>query len=186
MFDLYGTYQANIMLVSTVAGTRQYDPGIAAVSRAVSRYHSLVLRAHLRRLWASITRSSVRLLDLDGVRRSRTVEGIFDLGCATIAVERIRGSECRVCDFDDAFLPLNETTRQRWVSVYAARLCGDSLPAVSVVQVGDIYYVRDGHHRISVARVLGEEYIDANVQVWQVKGEAALSPATGMRLVVSV
>ena len=36
-----------------------------------------------------------------------------------------------------------------------------SLPAISVVQVGDTYYVRDGHHRVSVARLLGEEYIEA-------------------------
>ncbi len=186
MFDAYGTFQANSVCVSAGIGTRQFDPGIAAISRAVSMHHSLVLRARLRRLWAGVTRRSVRLLDMDVVRRSKTIEGIFDLGCVTIAVERIRGSECRARDFDNAFLPLNETTRQRWASVYAARLCGESLPAVSVVQLGDTYYVRDGHHRVSVARVLGEEYIEANVQVWQVKGETAPSPAMRVEFVVSV
>ena len=49
-------------------------------------------------------------------------------------------------------------------------------PPFRVVQVGDCYYVRDGHHRISVARLLGEEYIEAHVQVWQIKGQPVPEP----------
>ena len=44
-----------------------------------------------------------------------------------------------------------------------AKLDGTVLPPVELIQVGDIYFVRDGHHRISVARALGEEYIDAEI-----------------------
>jgi len=183
MFDAWGNYQASTVGVSGAA--RQYDPDIAAMARAVSKFHTLAMRARFRRLWAILTRRSVRLLDLEDVRRSKTIEGGFDLGCVTIPVGSIRGSESRVCDFDDEFLPLADGARQRWASVYAARLCGVPLPAVSVVQVGEIYYVRDGHHRVSVARMLGEEYIEAHVQVWQVKGEPAVAPAMHMRLVIS-
>lgn len=184
MFDAWGTYQASTVGVS--GAMREYDPNIAAMTRAVSRFRALVLRARFRRFWASLTRRSVRLLDLEDVRRSKTIEGSFDLGCVTIPVGSIRGSECRGRDFDDAFLPLTERARQRWASVYAARLCGVPMPAVSVVQVGEFYYVRDGHHRVSVARMLGEEYIEANVQVWQVKGEPSLAPAMRLKFVISV
>lgn len=184
MFDAWGTYQASTVGVSGAA--RQYDPSIAAMARAIPRFRTLVLRARFRRIWASLTGRSVRLLDLEDVRCSKTIEGSFDLGCVTIPVARIRGSECRGRDFDDEFLPLAERARQRWASVYAARLCGEPLPAVSVVQVGEIYYVRDGHHRVSVARVLGEEYIEAHVKVWQVKGEPSLAPAMRMKFVMPV
>lgn len=184
MFDAWGTYQASTVGVSGAA--RQYDPNIGAMARAVSRFRSLVLRARFRKFWANLTHRSVRLLDLEDVRRSKAIEGSFDLGCVTIPVGSIRGSECRGRDFDDEFLPLDERARQRWSSVYAARLCGVPLPAVSVVQVGEIYYVRDGHHRVSVARMLGEEYIEAQVQVWQVKGEPSMMPAMQMKFVISV
>jgi hypothetical protein len=100
----------------------------------------------------------------------------------TIEVERIRGSVCRACDLDADFLPLGSSLGQRWASIYAARQCGQSLPAVSVVQVGEVYYVRDGHHRVSVARLIGEEYIEAHVQVWQMKGETAPAPAMSAQL----
>lgn len=183
MFDAWGAYQAST--VAVVGVTRQYDPNITAVARAVSRFRTLVLRARFRRLWASLTGRSVHLLDLQDVRRSKTIEGSFDLGCMTIPVAKIRGSECRGRDFDDNFLPLAERFRQRWASVYAARLCGVPLPAVSVVQVDEVYYVRDGHHRVSVARMLGEEYIEAHVQVWQVKGASSVAPAMRMKFVVS-
>jgi len=184
MFDAWGTYQASTVGVSGAA--RQYDPNIGAMVRAVSRFRALLLRARFRKFWADITHRSVRLLDLEDVRRSKAIEGSFDLGCVTIPVGSIRGSECRGRDFDDEFLPLDERARQRWASVYAARLCGVPLPAVSVVQVGEIYYLRDGHHRVSVARTLGEEYIEAQVQVWQVKGGQSMTSAVQMKLVISV
>jgi hypothetical protein len=54
--------------------------------------------------------------------------------------------------------------------VAAARRRGKSLPPVDLIQVGDAYFVRDGHHRISVARALGQQDIEAKVIVWQVTG----------------
>ncbi len=44
-----------------------------------------------------------------------------------------------------------------------ARLTGETLPPVDLVKVGDFYFVRDGHHRISVARALGQQFVDAIV-----------------------
>jgi hypothetical protein len=58
----------------------------------------------------------------------------------------------------------------RWLSVAAARDQGKGLPPVVLVQVGDVYFVRDGHHRIAVARALGQLDIEAQVTVWHVSG----------------
>ena len=66
-------------------------------------------------------------------------------------------------DFDDQFNPLKERVRERWKRVALAFLRGESLPAVELVEVDNVYFVRDGHHRISVARAMGREYIDADV-----------------------
>jgi hypothetical protein len=183
VFDVYGQYQASSVAPS--GGRRRHDPTVEVVGRAVSVFHSLLWHARLRHAWSKLTRRSHSLLDLDDVRHTKTIESMHEGGCLTIELKKIRGSECRVCDFDDQFLPLNTSTAQRWAGMYAARECGQSLPAVSVVQVGDTFYVRDGHHRISVARVLGEEYIEAHVQVWQVKGEAVSAPAMSARLLAA-
>ena len=118
MFESYGQFQANSVAPS--GGRQRYDPGIQAVGRAVSVFHSLHWRAQFRRAWSKLTRRSHRLLDLDDVRRTRTLEAMHEAGCLTIEVKRIRGSECRVCDFDDEFLPLKSSTEQRWAAIYAA------------------------------------------------------------------
>ena len=56
---------------------------------------------------------------------------------------------------------------QRWQSVANALDEGVPLPPVQLIQVGAAYYVRDGHHRVSVNRALGQEVIEADVTVWQ-------------------
>ncbi len=183
MFDGYGQFQASSIAPS--GGRGRYDPGVRAVGKAVSVYHRLLWQAHLRRVLGKVFGRTQGLLDLDDVRGTKAVEAMHEAGVVTVEISKIRGSECRVCDFDDRFLPLTNSNGQRWASVYAARLCGESLPAVSLVQVGDTYYVRDGHHRISVARLMGEEYIEADVQVWQLKGQPAAAPAMSGHLLAT-
>ncbi len=90
-------------------------------------------------------------------------------GVTSIPLARIIGSEGRVGDFDRSFHPLNDHTRDRWINIAVARRNGDSLPPVELIQVGDSYYVRDGHHRISVARALGEAFIEAEIVRWQMR-----------------
>lgn len=89
-----------------------------------------------------------------------------------VSLSAIRGSEGRSTDFDADFNPLQEHTRERWISVASAMQTGVALPPVKLVQVGAVYYVRDGHHRISVAKQRGQTEIEAEVSVWRV-AEAA-------------
>jgi hypothetical protein len=183
MFESYGQFQAGSVAPS--GGPGRYDPGVHALGKAVSVFQSVQFRAQLRRMWGRLTRRPRRLLDLHEVRRAETIESMFERGCVTIEVNKIRGSENRVTDFDDTFLPLKHSARERWAGIYAARACGQPLPAISVVQVGDTYYVRDGHHRVSVARLMGEEYMEAHVQVWQIKGQVAPAPAMSMQMLAT-
>jgi hypothetical protein len=91
----------------------------------------------------------------------------------------IQRSEFRSEDFDADFRPLQKRTRGRWLSIATAWLMRVAMPPVELIQVRDVYYVRDGHRRISVARAMGQEYIEAGVIVWEM-GEQPLCerPAT--------
>lgn len=81
----------------------------------------------------------------------------------SIPIHQIKGTLGRSTDFDLGFNPLNETSRTRWISIMAAILRGISMPPVELVKASNSYYVRDGHHRISVAKALGQDAIDARI-----------------------
>jgi hypothetical protein len=91
-------------------------------------------------------------------------------GIKCVNLNQICGSMNRTGDFDHHFHPLDDRLRDRWVSVAMARSQDVPLPPVSLVQVGACYFVEDGHHRISVARAMGQTAIEAEVTVWDVRG----------------
>jgi len=84
-------------------------------------------------------------------------------GVRAIRLDRIVGSVGRYRDFDRAFLPTQTHTRQRWQRVDRAHLSFVDLPPIQVYQVGEVYFVRDGNHRVSVARQSGAQTIQAHV-----------------------
>ncbi|MBC7217722.1 MAG: hypothetical protein H5U36_06170 [Candidatus Caldatribacterium sp.] len=84
-------------------------------------------------------------------------------GIQAVPIARIVGTENRFADFDREFLPLSRRDRHRWARIHALYQEGKPLPPVSLVKIGDFYFVRDGHHRISVAKAEGALYIDAEV-----------------------
>ena len=85
------------------------------------------------------------------------------LGMRTIPVDRIIGSEGRYHDFSAAFFPKRELLRNRWESIDSAMIGDVILPPISVYSLGGYYFVRDGNHRVSVAKSKGVEFIDAEV-----------------------
>jgi hypothetical protein len=104
------------------------------------------------------------LRDLDQVETKAKRLPTKKSSVVIIPIEKIVGSEGRVQDFDHDFHPLTDHTEQRWISIAVARRQGKSLPPVELIQVGEEYYVRDGHHRVSVARALGQQEIEAHIQ----------------------
>lgn len=131
--------------------------------------HLLFRRAEwlgwLHRLWAWLTRRPHRLTNLNEQLHRQSFDGAYDAGLQTIPIERIRGTESKETDFDAGFHPTQERTRDRWLNIARLILSGRDLPPVELIQLGDDYFVRDGHHRISVSRSLGQNYIDAEVTV---------------------
>jgi uncharacterized ParB-like nuclease family protein len=119
-------------------------------------------------IWATLRGQSRQLLDLTTVAATCTVGDRHAVGIQTVPIDQIRGSQGRCADFDRAFHPLTAHTETRWVSVASAYMRGRDLPPVELIQMGEVYFVRDGHHRISAAAALGQQEIDAVVTVWQV------------------
>jgi hypothetical protein len=89
-----------------------------------------------------------------------------DLGQQSIELDSILGTVSRGGDsgpFDREFFPRTARVRARWAGIASAMRRGELLPPISVYRIGDIHFVRDGHHRVSVARALGRDWIDAYV-----------------------
>ena len=134
--------------------------------QAQKLYKGILARRNANRLKNLVRRGSSELLNLAWVVKSVCLGSRHYSGLRTVEINKIRGSEGRSRDFDISFLPLLENQRDRWQSVATARLEDKPLPPIELVQVGDTYFVRDGHHRISVAKALGEEFIEANIVAW--------------------
>ena len=89
--------------------------------------------------------------------------GQVDRGLQVVPLDAIVGTVDRAADFDRGFRPTTTRLRSRWERIAAAQRRGEALPPVSLFLVGELYFVRDGHHRVSVAKSLGREDIDAYV-----------------------
>lgn len=124
------------------------------------------------RVWSALTSRSRRLLDLAEIQATCPTFGHHYTGKHTVSLSQIRGSAspARCFDFDVNFRPLRHHNEHRWQGVAAARQSGKKLPPVALIQVGEIYFVEDGHHRISVAKARGEQTIEAEVTVLQLAG----------------
>jgi hypothetical protein len=90
--------------------------------------------------------------------------GQVDLGVQTIPLDSIVGTvDRRKGDFDRSFRPASTEIRSRWERIAAARRRGEPMPPIDVFRIGDLHFVQDGHHRVSVARALGDTDINAHV-----------------------
>ncbi|AFD25040.1 ParB N-terminal domain-containing protein [Deinococcus gobiensis] len=116
----------------------------------------------VRDLLAVLRRQPNELLPFDWVRHLAP-DGEHTLGLQTIEVDHIIGSVDRYREFDRHYLPKEKHLDERWVGVRSAQLQGKELPPIQVYKVGELYFVKDGNHRVSVARRQGQKYIDAYV-----------------------
>jgi hypothetical protein len=136
-------------------------------------------RARLKAFWhdvaAMFARRPNELISFDRVKRSLKTLGESYRGIKTVPLAQIIGSATlRFHDFDGAFLPTSARTKSRWRSVDAAWYEEIDLPPVQLYKIGDAYFVRDGHHRVSVARAKGQEFIEA--EVIEVKTRVPVTP----------
>jgi hypothetical protein len=130
--------------------------------RAAASLFDRALSQGLRRRWLNkITGHSNSLPTLEHrpiVKATNSRERIIN-----VPLDQIVGSESRSGDFDRYFNPLRVHNRDRWIGIAIAFRAGVALPPVELIQEGDHFYVRDGHHRISVARSIGQKEVEARI-----------------------
>jgi hypothetical protein len=110
------------------------------------------------------------LIPYDEVRKRIPMRGQHYLGLQQIETDKIVGSVSRFNDFDRAFLPRQTHTRSRWESIDRAYFQDVILPPIDVYKIGDVYFVKDGNHRVSVAKERGQAYMDAYVVEMNIPG----------------
>jgi len=126
-------------------------------------------KAFFRNILAFLTGRQNRLLAYDEVREKLHIGGPIYRGLRTVRLDQIVGSVDRYRDFDRAFLPTQDHTGSRWRRVNRAWYEDVNLPPVLLYKIGEVYFVVDGNHRVSVAREQGQEFIDAEVRECHVK-----------------
>lgn len=121
-------------------------------------------KAFLNRVLATLSGQPRMLLSYDEIKEKLHIGGPIYRGVKTVRVDQIAGSLNRYHQFDRAFLPTQDETSGRWLNVNRAFYQEISLPPVVLYKVGQVYFVVDGHHRVSVAREQGQEFIEAEVR----------------------
>ena len=138
-------------------------------------------RARLRAVAARIRREHTpnRLLSFDEVRRELSVANKrLHRGTRVVEVDQIVGSVGRWKDFDRSFLPARASVGQRWKRIDRAFQRGEDLPPVELYEIGDAYFVVDGHHRVSVASYHDVPTLEASVAEFHPKRLAGPAPVT--------
>ena len=121
--------------------------------------------------WSAIAGRRNGLLRLKDMKQGKQVGARNDLSIQTVGIDSIAGSENRAQDFDSRWRPLKRANQERWTNIAVAQMTDMPLPAIDLIKVGQAYFVRDGHHRISVAKHRGQLEIEANVTEWRMKEE---------------
>jgi hypothetical protein len=138
-------------------------------------------RARLRALVARIRRehASNRLLSFDDIRRELPVaNNRLHRGTRVVETNEIVGSVGRWDEFDRSFLPARASVGHKWKRIDRAFHRTEDLPPVKLYEIGDAYFVVDGHHRVSVARYHDVPTLEAAVVEFHPQLPAAPVPAT--------
>ena len=146
-----------------------------AYRKALDDFHRLRSKAALERFWAGIRGESLDLMPYDEVSSKLRAVSQTNIGVQQVPLENIVGSVNRTSDFDRNFRPLSDGDRSRWANVKAAMTSPytTGVPPVSLYKIGEAYFVLDGNHRISIAKEMGLDSIEAYVT--EVKTKVPLS-----------
>ena len=140
-----------------------YEPEAGSLSSAIQDFRHARSQGEMRELLARLTGSSQQLLSYDEVRQKLRLQGGVERGLKDIPLGAIVGSVGRYIDFTRDFLPRGEVSPERWARVKMAASGLIGLPPIDVYQIGEVYFVLDGNHRVSVAREMGATQIQAYV-----------------------
>ena len=143
------------------------------------------IRSHLSDKFSALRRRAVRDTVLAKLIRKNAALALFPeqapekspnrkfCGVEAIPIQQIIGTISRSKDFDHKFRPLKYYLRDRWINTYLS-LEREGWSPILVHKVGEYYYVEDGHHRVSVAKLLGMEFIEAKVWDYPIHAKKAM------------
>ena len=131
--------------------------------RALEDFEKARRKAGWRDWLSLLTRKENNLLSLNEILQKFPLTGQHYLGFQMVPLDKIVGSEGRFHEFDRAFYPREKRTRDRWLKIDQAHYDEVILPPVELIKIDQIYFVRDGNHRVSVTRARGHQVIDAYV-----------------------
>ncbi len=120
-------------------------------------------RALINELQNFLAPDKRKLLSFHDVKKILKPHNEVYVGMKAVPINKIIGSEGRYRDFDNHFLPRSGYLRQRWERIDEAHLTDVSLPPIQLYEIAGMYFVRDGNHRVSVAKSQGVEFIDAEI-----------------------
>jgi hypothetical protein len=132
-------------------------------AQALDDFNHARNRALFSRIKHFMNTDQDKLLSFHDVKEILRPKNEVYRGMQVVPINLIIGSEGRYRDFNKAFLPRRNHLRARWTRVDKAHLENVTLPPIQLYEIGGVYFVRDGNHRVSVARAQGVEQIDAEV-----------------------
>ena len=177
MFALEGLTEYDTLEAGLVNRSGVETPGTMNVRNfhsALDDFYRARRQAALQEIIARLQGKCVELLSYDEVSRQLKTAGRAARGLRDIPLDHIVGSVGRTTDFTRSFLPRMDSDDQRWANVRAAVEGHSGLPPIEVYQIGEAYFVLDGHHRVSVARQMGLTHLEAVVT--EVRTRVPLSP----------
>ena len=153
-------------------GTNHHFSSKMARIRSNTMLNRIVHESRRRQVFCHFTHKSSRLFSLSSMLQSGVLLNMTEIGVRSVPLHLVIGSESRCYDFDDHFVPRSEKNYQRWLRISDLFFSEGTIPAVDLIQVDKFFFVRDGHHRVSVAKALKRAFIDANIKVMLVKENA--------------
>ena len=147
-----------------------------AYSRAIVDFRDARRKAAMREIMGRLTGKSTELLSYEEVRQQLRALESGKVGLREIPLDAIVGSVGRYTDFTRDFLPLHDSDQGRWARVMAVTTGLTGTPPIEVYKIGEVYFVLDGNHRVSVARQLEATTIEAYVT--EVRTKVSITPDT--------
>ncbi len=155
---------------------------IGTMEQSVDDFSKAKNKALFNEIQHLLSPEEARLISFNDLKEMLHPDNEVYMGMKTVPVANIVGSEGRYNDFDNLFFPKRSHLKNRWESIDRAHIENVILPPVTLYEIGGLYFVRDGNHRVSVARARGIEFIDA--EVTSLRTEIRLKPGYTMEYLV--
>ncbi len=138
-------------------------PAVHNTMEARERFRRSVTRAQMADLLGLVTGADTSLYSYDEVAKRLNARQQIERGTQMVPLDQIVGSVGRYRDFTRTFLPRAGVNQERWTRIDSALHSLEGFPPVELFKIGEVYFVRDGNHRVSVARANGATHIEAYV-----------------------